>query len=288
MNWLDQLNEALNDIEANLDGEIDISRAARIACCSSFHFQRMFSYIAGVPLAEYIRRRRMTKAAFDLRNSDEKVIDVALKYGYSSPTAFNRAFQSVHGVAPSAARREGVSLKAYHPINFTITIKGEVEMNYRIENKEAFRIVGTKMTSSWSPEKQEGFTEVPKFWEENQKKGTIPQLCKLMNQKNPGVMGVSVGDWQQEGSFDYYIAVASDQPAPEGMYEYTVPACTWAIFECVGPMPTTIQNMLRRIMTEWLPGSGYQYADGPDIEVYTEGNQFADDYVCWIWMPVKK
>jgi len=132
MEWLSCLNEAVNYLEEHLEDEIDLERVAQIACCSSFHFQRMFSYLADLPLSEYIRRRKMTRAVFDLQNGDERIIDIALKYGYESPTAFNRAFQSVHGMAPSAARSEGVILKAYPPISFKITIKGEAEMNYRI------------------------------------------------------------------------------------------------------------------------------------------------------------
>lgn len=288
MDWLSQLNDALMYIEAHLDSEMDLDRLAQIACCSGFHFQRMFSYMAGVPLSEYIRRRRMTRAALDLQNGQEKVIDVALKYGYESPTAFNRAFHSVHGVAPSAARQEGVALKAYPPISFKITIRGEAEMNYRIETMDAFRIVGVRMESEWTPEKQEGFQEVPKFWAMHAGLGTIPALCHIMNQEPMGVLGVSAGDWQRAGRFTYFIAVASDQPVPEGMAEYEVPACTWAIFECKGPMPAAIQKMQERIMTEWLPNSGYQYADAPDIEQYVEGDQSAEDYISWIWVPVKK
>lgn len=288
MDWLGQLNEALLYIEDHLDGDVDWEQAARLACCSSFHFQRMFSYMANVTLAEYVRRRRMTKAAFDLQNTADKVVDVALRYGYDSPTAFNRAFQGVHGVAPSAARRQGVVLKAFHPISFKITIRGEAEMNYRIEKKSAFRIVGVKLDCPWTPEKQEGFTEVPKFWAKHGQQGTIPQLCKLMDQQPMGVLGVSVGDWQTAGSFSYYIAVSSTLPLPEGMDAYEVPEATWAIFECKGAMPAAIQNMQQRIMTEWLPNSGYQYADAPDIEQYTEGDQSSEDYTCYIWVPVQK
>lgn len=161
-------------------------------------------------------------------------------------------------------------------------------MNYRMEHHDAFRIVGPKLTCPWTPEKQEGFTLVPKFWGEHQQKGTIPVLCAIMNGRPVGVLGVSVGDWQTAGSFEYYIAVSSDQTVPEGMDEYEVPACTWAIFECKGPMPGSIQAMQQRIMTEWLPNSGYQYADAPDIEQYTEGDQSSEDYVCYIWLPVRK
>ena len=154
MDWLEQLNNAMRYMEDHMEGELDLKQVAKIACCSVFHVQRMFSYMAGVPLAEYIRRRRMTKAAFDLQNTKEKVLQIALKYGYDSPTAFNRAFQSIHGVTPSTARQEGVVLKAYQPISFKITIRGEVEMKYRIEHHNAFRIVGPKLSCPWSPEKQ--------------------------------------------------------------------------------------------------------------------------------------
>lgn len=287
MDWLNQLNDALRYIEEHLDKDIDMQQVAKLAACSSFHFQRMFSYMAGVPLAEYIRRRRMTKAAFDLQNSADRVLDIALRYGYDSPTAFNRAFQSIHGVAPSAARHEGVTLKAYQPISFKITIRGEAELNYRIEKKDAFRIVGVKFNCPWTAEGQEGFAQVPGFWMEHSQKGTIPRLCTLMNQEPLGVLGVSVGNWQTSGEFDYYIAVSSSQPAPEDMVCYEVPACTWAIFECRGPMPTAMQAMQQRVLTEWLPNSGYQYADAPDIEQYTEGDQSSEDYLSYIWMPLK-
>lgn len=288
MDWLSNLNEALTYIEQNLDNEIDLNHVAKTACCSSFHFQRMFSYMAGVPLSEYIRRRRMTKAAFDLQNSEQKIVDIALKYGYDSPTAFNRAFQSVHGVAPSVARREGINLKAYQPISFKISIRGEVEMNYRIETKDAFRIAGCKLTVPNSPDNAEAFSRIPKFWQESAQKGVIPELCKLMDGQLPGILGVCVGDWEKDSFFDYYIAVSSKESLPAGMHEYMVPASTWAIFECKGPMPTAIQKMQERIMTEWFPSSGYQYADAPDIEVYSDGDNTAQDYTCWIWVPVKK
>lgn len=144
MEWLERLNYAIDYIEEHLAEEIRYDEAAKIACCSTFHFQRMFSYIAGVPLSEYIRRRRMTVAAFELQQSAVKVIDLALRFGYDSPTAFNRAFQGVHGVPPTAAKETGVALNTYPRISFHISIKGDAKMDYRIEKKEAFRIVGLK------------------------------------------------------------------------------------------------------------------------------------------------
>ncbi len=284
MEWLQRLNESIRYIEENLAGDIGYDQAAKIACCSTFHYQRMFSYIAGIPLSEYIRRRRMTAAAFDLQSGGIKVIDAALKYGYESPTAFNRAFQSVHGVSPSMAREEGVQLKAFPRISFTISIKGDAEMNYRIEKRDAFTIVGVKEHFDMSIE--ESFQNVPMFWQRTVQSGAVPIILAAMDREPYGLLGVST--CMNGRDFDYYIAVASNQPAKEGMAEYEVPACTWAIFDCIGPMPQAMQDLQKRIVTEWLPTSGYEYANAPDIELYPEGDQQSADYRCQVWLPITK
>lgn len=285
MELLERFNNVMDYVEENIDGEIRFEEAARIAYCSVFHFQRMFAYITGILFSEYIRRRRMTCAAFDLQN-DEKVIDVALKYGYDSPTAFNRAFKSVHGVPPSMAKELGVTLKNYPRFSFRISIIGDTEMNYRIEKREEFRIVGVKERCSMNVE--ESFKQVPLFWQKTNERGVIPELCELMNGKPEGVLGICAG--MDGESFDYYIAVVSDKKIPAGkdFVEYTVPAGTWAVFECVGPMPKAIQELEKRIVTEWLPNSGYEYADAPDIEVYPNSDTNSPDYRCEVWFPVKR
>ena len=141
MEWLKNLSSAIEYIEDNLDKEISYEKAARIACCSTYYFQRLFSYVAGVSLSEYIRKRRMSQAAFELQQTDKKVLDVALKYGYASPTSFNRAFQSVHGITPAAAKSKGSTLNAYLPIKFSVKVTGGSAMPYRIAETEAIRIV---------------------------------------------------------------------------------------------------------------------------------------------------
>lgn len=284
MEWLNRLNAVIVYMEEHLEGEIDLTRMAQIACCSPFHFQRMFSYLAEVPLGEYIRRRKMTRAAADLQNESERIIDISLKYGYDSPTAFNRAFQGIHGIAPSEARKSGAVLKAYLPISFKIIIKGEVEMDYRIEKKDEFRIVGAK--EHYVLNVEENFAQIPAFWQKTVQSGTFSQILGLVNQEPKGILGLTSS--MKGKDFDYYIAAPSDMVVPDGLYEYTVPACTWAIFTCIGPMPTAIQALQKRIVSEWLPTSGYEYADAPDIEVYFEGNQQAEDYHCEVWLPVEK
>ena len=248
MEWLDRMNDALGYLEANLAGTADMEHAARLACCSVYHFGRMFSYIAGVPLSEYLRRRRMTLAAFDLQNGG-RVLDVALRYGYESPTAFNRAFQSVHGVSPSAAQRDGAPLKAYPRISFKITVKGEAEMDYRIIKQEAFRIVGVR--EPLLPDFEDSFRRVPEFWGEAAASGAIPRLCLLMDAAPKGILGVST--CMPDAENYYYIAVASTRPAPEGMHEYVVPACTWAVFPGRGSMPAAMQELQKRVFRNGCP-----------------------------------
>lgn len=130
------LSQSIDYIENNLDGTISYDEIAKIAGCSTYYFQHMFTY----PLSEYIRRRRMTIAAFEIQTKEIKIMDIALKYGYASPTAFNRAFQSVHGVAPTLARTEGTLLEAYPRISFSISISAGESMKYRIEKKTLFEL----------------------------------------------------------------------------------------------------------------------------------------------------
>ena len=135
MEWLKNLSNAIEYIESHLDTDISYEEAARIACCSTYYFQRLFSYVAGISLSEYIRKRRMSQAAFELQRTDKKVLDVAFEYGYTSPTAFNRAFQSVHGITPAAAKNQGITLNAYPPISFSVSVTGGNAMSYHIVNK---------------------------------------------------------------------------------------------------------------------------------------------------------
>ncbi len=276
MEWIERLNAAIAYIEEHLTEEIDYERLGKIACCSSYHFQRMFTYMAGVPLSEYIRRRKMSLAAVDLQSTGIKIIDVAGKYGYNSPTAFNRAFQSVHGIAPSAVKNEGVSVKSFPPVSFKIIVKGVEEMNYRIETKDAFRIVGVSVPLEKDIEKN--FAVIPRKWQETAVNGTLQKLTGLMDTQPMGVLGVSTCNDTEP--WRYYIAVASSQ-TDRDLEEYTVPAATWAIFPGTG-INQSIQELERRIVTEWLPTSGYEYGNAPDVEVYLNPDPQNAQYEVWI------
>lgn len=284
MDWLEKMNGALNYVEDNLTGEIHLEEAAKRACCSSFNFQRMFSFMADVSLADYIRRRRLSLAAMELLTTEEKVIDVAMKYGYESPVSFARAFCAIHGVNPSEVRTPGVKIKAYPRISFEITIKGVEAMNYCVKELEEFRLVGFK--ERMSVENGENFKRIPEFWSEVGRQGKFEEMMKFNDREDLSCMGVCAN--MEEKVFDYYIATGSGKEVPEDMEEIIIPAGTYAIFECIGRMPEGQQNVWKRIFTEWFPLSGYDMADGPQLEWYSMEDMDSDDYRSEIWIPVHK
>ncbi|BDR67679.1 AraC family transcriptional regulator [Clostridium tetani] len=284
MKWLQQLSHAIDYIEDNLENEISYDEAAKLACCSTYYFQRMFSYISGISLSEYIRRRRMTVAAFELQTSDKKILDIGMKYGYKSPTAFNRAFQNIHSVAPTAARVEGTTLNAYPRISFSITVTGGTNMRYRIEQKDSIRVVGVKTPLKENAEYN--FKVVPGFWDKVLESPLYYDICKLSNLDNPNILGIS--SYTNPKNIYYYIAVSTDKPLPNNMFELKIPAATWVIFEGSSHFQESVQTIFKRFLTEWLPFSGYEYANLPDIEVYPISNQNSKSSHVEVWIAVKK
>lgn len=281
MEWIERLNKTISYIEEHLAEEISYDELAHIACCSSYHYQRIFAYMAGIPLSEYIRRRRMSLAAIDLQSGNKKIIDIGMKYGYASPTAFNRAFQGVHGIAPSIAKKGGTTIKSYPPISFKLTVKGVEELSYRIETKDSFRIVGASFPLD--KEIENNFIAVPQMWQNAAINGTFEKITPLMNNQPMGVLGVSVCNNKEE--WQYFIAVSSSIDTDNSLDEYIIPACTWAIFSGIGT-GISIQELERRIITEWLPTSGYEYDNAPDMEVYLNPDPNNMQYE--VWIPIKK
>lgn len=289
MDSLKNMNEALGYIEENLTNDIDFKEVARLALCSEYHFQRMFSFLAGVTLSEYIRRRRLSLAAFELSNSNTRVIDLAIKYGYSSADSFTRAFQSLHGITPSEARNNGQSLKAYPRMTFQLSIRGGSVMNYRIVEKKAFQIVGIKkrvpiIFNGVNP-------EIAAMWK-SLDGNRISQLKELSNVEPLGLLSSSVnfseGRMEERGELDHYIGVATTKECPEDLVQLEVPALTWAVFEAVGPFPNTLQDVWGRVYSEWLPSSNYELAEGPEL-LWNENKEITSpNFRSEIWIPVLK
>ena len=289
MDLLRNMNRALDYIEENLTNDIDFREVARLALCSEYHFKRMFSFLAGITLSEYIRRRRLTLAAFELKDSNIKVIDVAIKYNYSSPDSFTRAFQNLHGITPSEAKKSGSSLKAFPKMTFQLSIKGGNEMNYRIEEKEAFHIVGIKervpiIFHGVNP-------KIAAMWESLNDE-TIRKLKELSNVTPLGLLSASVnfseGRMEEKGQLDHYIGVATTKDCPDHLVQLEVPAGTWAVFEAVGPFPDTLQDVWGRIYSEWFPASTYEQVEGPEILWNEHKNVTSPTFKSEIWIPVLK
>jgi AraC family transcriptional regulator len=289
MDSLKGMNDALNYIEENLANDIDFKEVARLAVCSEYHFQRMFSFLAGISLSEYIRRRRLTIAAFEFNNSNVRVIDIAIKYGYSSPDSFTRAFQNLHGITPSEARLNGKSLKAYPRMTFQLSIKGGNEMNYRIVKKGPFSIVGIKkrvpiIFNGVNP-------EIAAMWQ-SLNEDMIRQLKELANIEPKGIISASTnfseGRMEEKGELDHFIGVATTKECPANLTQLEVSDSTWAVFEAVGPFPDTLQNVWGRIYAEWFPSSNYEQAEGPEILWNESKDVTSPTFKSEIWIPVIK
>ena len=287
MEWSERMNTAISYIEGNLADEVDLNEAASTACCSTFHFQRMFFAILGITPAEYTRRRRLTLAATELSSGNAKVIDIAMKYGYDSPEAFARAFRNLHGVTPTAAREPGVTLTAYPRIFFNIQLTGGTDMDYKILKKPAFTVAIT--SRKFTNIEGRNLKDIPAWWEEFVASPDCAALSGLSG-NSPGavtggtMLGVCYGE-ADTGEFSYGIAVELPEGVAPGKFEkMEIPATTWGIFDCT---LANLQDITKQIFGEWYMSTGYEHPGSPDLEVYLpEGTD--QDMKCQIWAPVVK
>lgn len=279
MEWINRLNEVIGYIEEHLDDEISSEVIGKIAACPVGSFHRTFSLITGITLSEYIRRRKLTKAAFELQSTDCKVIDIAVKYGYESSDAFCVAFKKMHGVSPAAARQRNIKLKSYPRLSFTLTIKGDAEMNYRVVERGSFKVCGKIVTSSLEN------NIVPDFWEKCKEDGTVERLLKIG--VNPCTLGLCFG-YNDEGVNDYMVGIETDHAFIEDLKTIEIPETTWLVFEAVGPVNPTLRNTWARIYGEFLPQSIYEQSSLPTMEKYFGGEVNADNYYVEVWIPVIK
>ena len=286
MDWIRGIQSALDYIESHLADELDYAEIARAAACSGVYFQRIFGVLCGIPLGEYIRYRRLTLAGSELSATGARVIDIALKYGYESPESFARAFPKFHGITPSEAKRDGSRLRSFSPLSVQIILKGGSYMDYKIVEKPAFRVLEKVETHRIVD--SEGVNTIPDFWQRCHTDGTVARLLELTHDRS-FIYGVCHGDKPTDNkTFDYGIAALYDGPAVEGFRVTEIPARTWMVFDCRGPMPEAMAGIWHKLYSEFFPTSDYQPTYEMDIEAYTAGSMNSPDYKSEVWIPIMK
>ncbi|AWT47213.1 MULTISPECIES: AraC family transcriptional regulator [Streptomyces] len=284
---LERLNQAMEHIERRLDDSIDVGELARTAATSEYHLRRMFSALAGMPLSEYIRRRRLTVAGAEVLAGERTLLEIAVRYGYGSGEAFARAFRAVHGVGPGEARRTGATLSSQPRMTFRLVVDGSSSMRYRVVDKPDFNVVGAKARV---PLVHSGPNQAIIDFVRGTGARAKEPLERLSDQEPHGILSVcdDLDPGRAEGtSLDYYYGVVTSASAPEGMTTLPVPAGTWAVFTASGPAPEAIQTLWRDVFTEWFPSNPYRSRPGPEL-LRTRMSADGSEADAELWLPVER
>ncbi|AGZ41402.1 AraC family transcriptional regulator [Actinoplanes friuliensis] len=283
---LERLNEAMDHIEQQLGGEIEPKDLAAIVLTSEYHLRRMFSSLAGMPLSEYIRRRRMTVAGAEVLAGRLTLLDIAVRYGYSSAEAFARAFRAVHGLGPGEARRTAATLSSQPRMSFRLVVEGSSSMRYRIVERERFSVIGHHARV---PLVHEGMNPAIAEFIRGIGKENLRDLEALSGADPGGIISASVNlpeDRAEGGELDYYHGVATTAATPDGLDSLDVEAGKWAVFDSSGAFPQTLQHLWRDVFTEWFPSNPYRSRPGPEL---LRVRQSADgsEADAQLWIPVE-
>jgi len=278
LNDLYHLNRAMDYIEQHLSEEIDYKNLSELALTSETYLKRLFSFLSGIPISEYIRRRRMTQAGYELKNSNIKVIDLAVKYGYSSPDAFTKAFYQIHGMSPTDAREGSSILKTYPKMTFRLDIQGGESMDYKIIEKEAFIIAGYKTRAIVTSDGES--KDITSFLESM----TDDHYNRLMTISSgdfnglPVYVSTDIKETENERNQDFYLGVPVSEII-EGIDHLKVSNKKWAVFSIYGDWER-IDETWTRIYTEWFPSSDYEPEEAPQIMA-------SNDEKTEIWVAVR-
>ncbi len=290
MNWIQGIQRAIDYVEENICEEIDYEEVAKKAYSSSFHFQRIFSILCGFSLGDYIRMRRLSLAAEELSKGNAKIIDIALKYGYDTSESFSRAFTRFHGISPSEAKHGG-NIKIFTPLSVKLSLAGGSKMDYRIEKREAFKVV-CKRKRVDKPQSANATKDITSMWQEYGEDGTMERLISCMpdNPVMKGLLGICFSSELNAKQFPYGIGVEYDgRKIDEDLEVVTIPANTYAVFISKGKMPDAFIETYNRIVTEFFPQSTqYEYAENVEFEVYSSADTSNPNYQCEIWIAVNE
>jgi AraC family transcriptional regulator len=283
------LNRVVDLIEEQLTDEIDIARLSSELGTTEYHVRRMFSALAGLPLSEYIRRRRMTVAAADVLDGRE-LLATAVRFGYGSAEAFTRAFRAVHGVSPGDARRHGGPLRSQQQLRFRLTVEGITTMDIRIAEQPAFRLAGH---ATRVPLIHEGINPHIQAFIASLPGAEHARLKALSDTEPSGLLQVSADvdpDYTEGSELTYLhgIALSEHAVAPEDLDTIKVPAGTWAVFRTSGPYPAALQSVWAATATDWFPSNPWRLRPGPSIVAVLDR---ADDFstaTTELWLPVER
>ncbi|MCY1141122.1 GyrI-like domain-containing protein [Actinoplanes sp. Pm04-4] len=283
------LNRLADLVEERLGAEVDVAAVARAVGSSEYHLRRMFSSLAGMPLSEYVRRRRMTVAAADVVRGEGDLLAIAVRYGYGSAEAFGRAFKAVHGAGPGDVRRDGGPLRAQPQVRFRLTVEGSEPMETRIVERPAFRLVGH---AARVPLNYEGVNSQIQEHVARLPASEHQRLKDLGDTEPAGLLAVSddIGPDAAEGTELTYlhgVAVTAGRDVPDDLDSIEVPGGTWAVFRSSGNYPEELQRTWAATATEWFPSNPWRLRPGPSIVATLER---ADDFstaTSELWLPVE-
>ena len=275
-------NAAIEVIESRLTEPIDVAELARLAMTSEYHFRRMFATLAGMPISEYIRNRRLTKATANLLDG-ATVLDTAIAYGYGSADAFTRAFKTFHGLTPTQAREPGAMLRSQSQLKIRISIEGTHNVPYRIEEKPAFHLVGY---NTQVPIVALGTNEAIQEFEMSLDKQATTALAALSNVEPHGKLSVTEYLEDDETQVIYWHAVATTTvPTDESLQTKAIPAGSWVVFTAEGKVPEAFQQLWATAAAEWFPANPYEWAPGPQL-LKTHLNAHGDYGHAELWIPI--
>ena len=295
MEWLTCVRTAIEYMENHLTDDIGVEDVAKKVYLSPFFLQKGFSLMTGYGIGEYIRSRRLYLAALDLKNTDDKVIDIAFRYCYETPESFTKAFSRFHDATPSQVRG-GAGINVFLPLTIKFSVNGGDQMNYKITPMFPFKVIGFQKVFDM----ETAYAEIPKFWDEicekyayNVYQGNEPANAyeKAIVDNCIGEYGVCIDD-VGDGKFRYLVAGRyTGGEVPEGMAIYEFPRGEWAVFDCIGPLPESLQSVNTRIFREWLPGNPeFEICGNANVEWYdcVNGEKTDSDYHSAIWIPVRR
>ncbi|WP_137234708.1 AraC family transcriptional regulator [Streptomyces sp. BPSDS2] len=284
---LERLNQAMEHIEDHLDEPVEAAELARIAMTSEYHFRRMFSALAGIPLSEYIRRRRLTLAGAEVLAGERTLLDVAVRYGYSSGEAFARAFRAVHGVGPGEARRTGAALHSQPRMSFRLIVEGSSSMRYRVVEKDRFRLVGR---GTRIPLVYEGMNPAIVEFVKSIGKETLGRWEEHATGEPDGVVAAVSNHSAEDAEgteLDYFHGLVSETEVPGAPEVLDIGPGLWAVFESSGEFPLAVQYLWRDVYTQWFPSNPYRSRPGPSLS-RTRVSEDGTHAEAEVWIPVER